>query len=80
MNLNYKNITEKINEKEPLTKLEKRFKNTWETLFDGYYPQTNDTSALYRYLEYLEDLQVGLKALKSKSKTCTSEEANERLK
>jgi len=35
--------------------------------------------ALYRYLEDLEDLQIGLKALKSKSKTYTSEEADKKL-
>lgn len=35
--------------------------------------------ALYRYLEDLEDLEIGLKALKSKSKTYTSEEADKRL-
>jgi len=36
--------------------------------------------ALYRYLEDLEDLQIGLKVLKSKSRTYTSEEADKRLK
>ncbi|MCE8163670.1 MAG: hypothetical protein I3273_06780 [Candidatus Moeniiplasma glomeromycotorum] len=36
--------------------------------------------ALFRYLEDFEDLEVGLKTLKSKSKTYTPEEANERLK
>ena len=36
--------------------------------------------ALYRYLEDLEDLQIGLKVLKSKSRTYTPEEADKRLK
>ena len=37
--------------------------------------------ALFRYLEDLEDLQVGLEKLKKKNKVYyTSEEANERLK
>ena len=36
--------------------------------------------ALYRYLEDLEDLQIGLKVLKSKSRTYTSQEADQRLK
>lgn len=41
-----------------------------------YYVQ----EALYRYLEDLEDLEIGLERLKSKSKTYTSEEADKRLK
>jgi predicted DNA-binding protein len=41
-----------------------------------YYVQ----EALIRYLEDLEDLQIGLKVLKSKSRTYTSEEADKRLK
>ncbi|RHZ37231.1 hypothetical protein [endosymbiont GvMRE of Glomus versiforme] len=36
--------------------------------------------ALYRYLEDLEDLEIGLERLKSKSRTYTSEEADKRLK
>lgn len=35
---------------------------------------------LIRYLEDLEDLQIGLKRLKSKSPTYTAEEADKRLK
>ena len=73
MTKNVENLTVKL-PKKWVDHLNDLAKNTKKTK-DFYVKES-----LVRYLEDVEDLQIGLERLKSKSKVYSSEEANERLK